>query len=415
MFLSVHWRVAQAVNICSDPIVLANDRRPALHSVCEYITDASGRHGPARLLSVGFTDRALLYLPGHNETPMHAGYSRMVSFEEILDEGLLRKTGGMFDMNDKAVLALSLARCLLHLVSGSWVQQHWTRRSVQFLGQINDVRDIWHPYVSCPIMKNTTGHLARLEDIVLLFCSFAQLLVELETGERVTSDPSDGDFEDTIAEIQEQKIDDYGRGHYNEAVTGCFQVKAAVRRAMGEAQEAGKDSRYLVRKAIYDTVVSRLERNFSQISNRAMGDILRTLSQGKRVTRLGVHIPLAGHGDEIPSQISHLPAPNSLSPTANTTSPDIARASTESCHSVDDNYEDVNGGFDADLRNVSPRGNVSTEPSKSMFFDGESSNVENRYVQRAQSVAVYSRPSPSKALLTTPQCSPLCRQVLRFI
>ncbi|RTE80932.1 hypothetical protein BHE90_004563 [Fusarium euwallaceae] len=388
MFMSsclsqTYWQDCQCVSILSDPITLSSDGRVALNDVCEYIA-ASVRHRPARLLSVGFNDRLLLHLPENNESSIHAGHSQMVSFEEILDQGLLREPGGMLDMNDKAVLALSLARCLLHLATGPWAQQKWTRSNVHFLGEIEDIRDVWHPYVTCPIAEDTASQSATPVDIVSLFSSFAQLLVELETGDRVTLEPGHGDLEDTIAAIQEQKMAGcYARGYYNEAVTGCFQVNAAMRKAMRQASKTQQDPKYLIRKAIYDTVVSRLERNFLQISTQAMPTILRNLSQGKRATRSGVYIPLGGHRNEAHTQISQCGGSTSAFFTVSGAYPDIAQSDTGICDSVSDNYENLDGGFDADLNNASPTRGIRITALSTMFFDGESSNVRNRTVRFA--------------------------------
>lgn len=378
------WQDCQCVSIPSDPITLAADGRVALSDVCKYITE-SVKFSPTRLLSVGFNDRLLLYFPEHNDTSIHAGDSQMVSFEEILDKGLLREPGGMLDMNDKAVLALSLARCLLHLASGPWAQQQWTKRNVHFLGHIEDVRDVWHPYVTCPIAEQTTGQPPTPADIVPLFYSFAQLLVELETGERVALDPCDVDFEDTITAIQCQKMGGFGRGHYSHAVTGCFQVKAAMRHAMGQASKTKQDPRYLVRKAIYDTVISRLERNFLEISTQAMPTILRNLSQGKRATRSGIYIPLAGHRNEAPPQTSPCVASTSAAVASSKGNPGIARVDTEIRHSINDSYKNLDGGFDTDLNNVSPTWNVRTEALSAMFFDGESTHEKSSTVRYAES------------------------------
>ncbi|KAJ3467869.1 hypothetical protein MRS44_005433 [Fusarium solani] len=150
--------------------------------------------------------------------------------------------------------------------------------------------------------------------------------------------------------------------------------KAAALQAKRQALEPGKDPSYLLRQAIYDTVVSHLESNFLLISHQSMGDIQRKLSQGKRVTRLGIPLPLVGQGNEAASHIPHR--------AASTSAPDVG---TESRHSDDDDddYNVPDEGSDAGLSNVSPRRDVRAKTSSSMFFDGEASKEEHsRFANR---------------------------------
>jgi hypothetical protein len=162
--------------------------------------------------------------------------------------------------------------------------------------------------------------------------------------------------------------------------------KAAALQAKRQALEPGKDPSYLLRQAIYDTVVSHLESNFLLISHQSMGDIQRKLSQGKRVTRLGIPLPLVGQGNEAASHIPHR--------AASTSAPDVG---TESRHSDDDDDDDYNvpdEGSDAGLSNASPRRDVRAKTSSSTFFDGEASKEEHRYARRAHSPFLYTADLP---------------------
>ncbi|RMJ10267.1 hypothetical protein CDV36_010102 [Fusarium kuroshium] len=381
MFMSscptrTYWQNCRCISMLSN-VNTTQDRPQALSDICEYIKRFAD-YEQAQMLRIGFTERLLIYLPNHDEIATCVGDSPMVSFQEILDEGLLRTPGGMLTEDDKAVLALSLARCLLHLVRGPWAQQPWTRRDVQFLGKVDDVRDIWHPYITCHVDKRTTAPTAAEANIVPLFLSFAQLLVELETGERVTADPCDVDFEDAIATIQEQQIVQFGRTHYNNAIRGCFQVKGAELQAKTQASESVKDSRYLLRQAIYDTVVSHLENNFLLISSRSMDDIRCRLSQGKRVTRSGIPLPLVGQGNEAASQIPQRAASASASGpvTSARANSEITQVGTDSRQSGNDDYNVPDEKFNADPKDAPPHRVVRAETPSSMFFDGEGSKEE---------------------------------------
>ncbi|RSM00819.1 hypothetical protein CEP52_008892 [Fusarium oligoseptatum] len=381
MFMSscptrTYWQNCRCISMLSN-VNTTQDRPQALSDICEYIKRFAD-YEQAQMLRIGFTERLLIYLPNHDEIATCVGDSPMVSFQEILDEGLLRTPGGMLTEDDKAVLALSLARCLLHLVRGPWAQQPWTRRDVQFLGKVDDVRDIWHPYVTCHVDKRTTAPTASEADIVPLFLSFAQLLVELETGERVTADPCDVDFEDTIATIQEEQIVQFGRTHYNAAISGCFRVKGVDLQAKTQASESGKDPRYLLRQGIYDTVVSHLENNFFLISSPSMDDIRCRLSQGKRVTRSGIPLPLVGQGNEAASQIPQRAASASASGpvTSARANSEITQVGTDSRQSGNDDYNIPDEKFNADPNDAPPHRVVRAETPSSMFFDGEGSKEE---------------------------------------
>jgi hypothetical protein len=82
-----------------------------------------------------------------------------VSLKSILDDGLLQDLGsnGAFKTGDKAVQALSLARCLLHLFEGLWMQQAWNSDIIQFLKNDNEeiLLDIHSPYIKCSLSEAT--------------------------------------------------------------------------------------------------------------------------------------------------------------------------------------------------------------------------------------------------------------------
>lgn len=65
----------------------------------------------------------------------------MLTLGHLLDLKFFTKyrDGDIFSPNDKAVLTLSLARSLLHLWHGLWMQGPWTAESIQFLYTTNEI------------------------------------------------------------------------------------------------------------------------------------------------------------------------------------------------------------------------------------------------------------------------------------
>ncbi|KAL8296015.1 hypothetical protein RB600_001482 [Gaeumannomyces tritici] len=352
---STYWQDCRCTPIQSTPMTSGDqDGRVPLSDVCEYIGDSTAIL-PKRLLNVEFEEGVLLYRPTDHQFSTHAGQSSMVSFEELVDHQCFQP-GGMFDVNDKAVLALSLGRCLVHLVQGPWLRRPWTGKDIQFLGRHDDVRDAWHPYVICPVAGDTANKdfdPADFDpaDLVPLLLSFARLLVELETGERVLADPALPTFEDDIVAIQEDNIDGRGREDYIRAIEGCFKVKAALHQSIKRERDptVHQRLRYLVRKTIYDGIVSHLERNFNQIARRDRAVILREVNQGKPALRFGIALAAETYPSETPveTQLSNLSVP-------------VARATVAD---VDSERSDAN-------QDVYP-----------MFFDGESTTGSSSHAK----------------------------------
>ncbi|RYC64796.1 hypothetical protein CHU98_g1421 [Xylaria longipes] len=90
-------------------------------------------------------------------------------------------------LNDKAVLALSLARCLLvHLWHELWTRGPWIAESIQFLSATNEILDRHHPYVTHALEKSAGWGPQPIEptvhDLELSVLGFAQLIAEIETG-----------------------------------------------------------------------------------------------------------------------------------------------------------------------------------------------------------------------------------------
>lgn len=218
-----------------------------------------------------------------NTRQQYGGAVPTVSLDHLIRHGFLTDVtdGGLFGMNDKAVLALSLARCFVHLWGTNWLIDPWTADNIHFLASSDEIRNPHHPFVHCSL--NTTGPSTQSRARQSLF-SFAQLLLEIETGTRIDVDISSADedeFEDTIADILESRGDRFGRREYNAAVAGCFHVFALVNKQRNSASGT-PDELSIMRKAIYDAIIEPLEQNFNQIPNPAKALYVKRLHLGQK-------------------------------------------------------------------------------------------------------------------------------------
>ncbi|KAI0517531.1 hypothetical protein F5B22DRAFT_109065 [Xylaria bambusicola] len=143
------------------------------------------------------------------EHSIRLGATPTISLAHLLDNGFLRdvRDGGVFNVGDKAVLALSLGRCLLHCFQGLLMQQEWSSHNIHFLHQrttsTEAIFNIHHPYVACHFPKTkeererVSGYSTFLQNDALLrsavkpkdcelsLWSFARLLLEIDKGQRI--------------------------------------------------------------------------------------------------------------------------------------------------------------------------------------------------------------------------------------
>lgn len=278
----------------------------------------------------------------------------MVSLEYLLDHGFLREraVGDAFDLNDKAVLALSLARCLIHLWQGSWMQEPWTAKSIHFLSRTDEILDIHHPYVSCTLREYPQAKPTPAEFQSTLL-SFARLLAEIETGAKIDADPgllSSEQFYDAVEDAMKAKRDEWGRRDYNNAVDACFQFKALCMKELRDSdshENAARDSLGLARKVLYMAVVEHLEANFDQIPNPTKALMPRALKLTRHTTGSALATPVAQPGL----------ARNFRPPRAYKASQAVP------AHTVN---------LDAEASDPKISG--------TMFFDGEATEIEDKYV-----------------------------------
>ncbi|KAI0857485.1 hypothetical protein F4860DRAFT_357029 [Xylaria cubensis] len=258
------------------------------------------RLSKSRLFSIDFDEEDLLHNKFHPQSPVYADDFRVLTLGYLLEHGFFGKDrdGDIFSLNDKAVLALSLARCLIHLWHGLWTRGPWTAGTIRFLHTTNEILDRHSPYVNCAL-ESTGDELQpfkpTLDNLQLSVLGFAQLLVEIETGERIQLDVASGeripldvasvpleDFKDCIEAVIESRKNEFGRRDYNTAVQKCLQFRALLRR---ELQNGEENLLSLSRNVLYTNIIEPLEKNFSQIPDPTAARMSRPLKiQGHTIT-----------------------------------------------------------------------------------------------------------------------------------
>jgi hypothetical protein len=193
------------------------------------------------------------------------------------------------DTDRKAVLALSLGLCLLHLLPSPWLRHPWSPKSIEFLctsigsGNVHiHTQAVYMTAQLLPSQQSRSFASIEPEEVHRFLTSFAQLLVEIELGKQMDAPTR------SVEEIQRQlkkKMEPLGtqicREWYREAVHGCFHVKEDLERARVEHPQDINSERYLklVREAVYSRVVHPLERNLEGVSIGLLDQLLDVCSQ----------------------------------------------------------------------------------------------------------------------------------------
>lgn len=226
------------------------------------------------LLSLHFDETYLWDTSSDSEALKYPPRCHTLTLEDLLKKGYLQEKpdSEYFSLSDKAILALTLGRTLLHLFQGSWMQQPWSAKDVWFLYKpaANSVINIQRPYIRCSLSKDKLVEDLRFDEAhwQLAVLTFGQLLLEIETGEKIAIDQKkiaidQNHLQQRLMDI----IDDMGRtgrfarDSYFKAIDGCLTFNAQLKKEMG------KDLADRVQKVLYDKIVSGLEANIDLFFN----------------------------------------------------------------------------------------------------------------------------------------------------
>lgn len=215
-----------------------------------------------------------------------------MSLADLLEKGVLLDPfqGGLFTFGDKAILSLSLARCLLHLFRGSWMHELWTANNVHFLHKEAEsedwIFDIHHPYVTCSLAPDRVASRPKLksDDCQRFLSAFAKLLLEIEIGSKIDVDvslPHESFKIEMWRHVRNLEVRRHvsrratGRTlqSYIQAIHGCINFSKALMKP-SESNSTHRQNGVLepktvafkledVRRVIYTKVVKRLETHFA--------------------------------------------------------------------------------------------------------------------------------------------------------
>ncbi|KAK6853727.1 hypothetical protein PG995_010539 [Apiospora arundinis] len=187
--------------------------------------------------------------------PERHGATPTISLAHLLENGFLRdkKHGGAFNPLDKAALALSLGRCLVHYFHGHLMRLPWSADNIYFLHQYKDSQhwlfNIHHPYVTCRTRKETKEVIS--DDILdrpvnpgkcqAILCSFARLLLEIENGHRIAIS---GRVRSDLKRMNNKVTNN--RRNYRAAIGGCIIFTKHLESVTGR-----QPTLYDVRKVLY--------------------------------------------------------------------------------------------------------------------------------------------------------------------
>ncbi|CAM1510953.1 Fc.00g084660.m01.CDS01 [Cosmosporella sp. VM-42] len=267
---SNYWRQSQ---FKPRTILQYSDQRPRfIHNLCAHLDHPLWED--SGVLTIIFDEKQLSAIP--TDRLAHSDVLPEISLQDLLQQGLFQGLGLGFNDGDKAVLTLSLARCLLHLFQGRWMERPWTAESVKFLCRdaATDnamVLDIHHPYVLVPLPWPNDMAVQKepeLSQIRMIMMSFARILLEIEIGETISVDTTSAanadDARAALFDILEHQFPPgYPTRPYHEAIRGCLGFKNLFAKVQRSDPKAKLD--YQLRQVIYTTVITHLEHNLSSV------------------------------------------------------------------------------------------------------------------------------------------------------
>lgn len=222
--------------------------------------------------------------------------SPSVSLAQLLQHGVLGDVahGGRFTDGDKAILAFSLSLCLLHLFRGLWMSEDWRADNIRFLYRLSkDKGQIFHiryPYIEKSLSRgksiDSDDFTLKRIDCWSCMITFAQLLVEIETGKPFLTLQQGEEVKDTLWKVSD-KIEKGGKEDFARAIVGCIEFLKGLpdpnpRRPSKNSKVRQYGSTHIpesffdqVRWKIWQDVVHPLEKHY-----RSFRDIIATPREG---------------------------------------------------------------------------------------------------------------------------------------
>lgn len=210
------------------------------------------------------------------------------------EDRLRRRVDKKMCSREKAILALSLARCLLEFFDADTelVAHSWKPDSIYFLRSSKGPGSERVLYISLRPLELSTSEPKPAQPVEAIgpgsptLLSFARLLLEIESGEKMGMDIhldsranllTWGEMCDVVEQVQRE-----GGGNYLRAVEGCLYLHMAVRRLRKETPDSTLSE--LLRKAIYEQIVCNLEVQANpQSTKRKRRDSVSELQMTKKL------------------------------------------------------------------------------------------------------------------------------------
>jgi len=267
-----------------------------VHRLCRYIQHHRPVDSHPSVLNLTFNDEMLVKHPA--DIHAHPGAPPTMSLGKLLRRGyfLPPTAGGAVGSADKAVLALSLARCLLHFFHGPWMNTSWSADDILFLCTEFDVNDIFYPYVRYPLLTpgvSTTTEQAERPEHARVVLSFGRLLLEIESGQLHPVDSSNleemrGSLCDALERLAEGKEI---QPSFYYPIRGCLQFNVSI--DLEKKRKPNEKLLYQIRNVINKDVIYHLEQYLSTIRGHdKLPSWQRSLSIADRSTK---PMPTARH------------------------------------------------------------------------------------------------------------------------
>lgn len=254
-------------------------------------------------------EESLWYQCCDDKPPKYPKALPTTTISQLIECGFLKDLRG-FHLTDRWILALNLARSLLQLHNGPWIQTLWTSDTLFFLCEDPEgggkLCNVHSPFISCVISDNppTLSKPSHFDRYPLLL-TFGQFLLELANGEKLpVSRTKTGEFspyKTLISNFTEMNTGSLSND-YKEAIEGCLKFQKFLK------DEKGPNEEVRIRTAIFKRIVQPLERNlrlFTKVSVSVDTGISRTEEKKLSVNNLWKQ-DFHFNGDTVPDTVPDL-------------------------------------------------------------------------------------------------------------
>ncbi|RFU23755.1 hypothetical protein B7463_g12582, partial [Scytalidium lignicola] len=192
-----------------------------------------------------------LWVECHDYEPLYPKAAPTMTLAKLIDCGSLKGLRD-FQLKDRWILALTLAKSLLQLHNGPWLQTLWTSENLFFYVRRSQQGVL--PKAACIEMY--------LEKYPLLL-SFGQFLLELAIGEKLPATKTGDGVPSQYLTLKKNfnKLKGSLSTYYAQAIEGCLKFHLWLK------HEEGSDEDIRIRSAIFKRIIEPLEKNLQIFIN----------------------------------------------------------------------------------------------------------------------------------------------------